>query len=206
MMSPPVPPYPDASPYTTHHTPLTAHRAHQVAMWCVLPTAASETNPNADFPMRWGRLDAADCAAESNKLPNAEKTLTHVLEWTSGMGLSTTEATALMGAHTLGRMEAQFSGYAGNWVRNVARLDGQAYYSEMINKPWNRQVDGMGTKHSWVEPRAGTVMLNTDMALAFDIGTEANVNSQTCSTGAGRNLCPRHASGDGGVSSALVTK
>ena len=175
-------------------------------MWCVLPTAASETNPNADFPMRWGRLDAADCAAESNKLPNAEKTLAHVLEWTSGMGLSTTEATALMGAHTLGRMEAQFSGYAGNWVRNVARLDGQAYYSEMINKPWNRQVDGMGTKHSWVEPRAGTVMLNTDMALAFDIGTEANVNSQTCSTGAGRNLCPRHASGDGGVSSALVTK
>ena len=158
-------------------------------MWCALPTAASETEPYQDFPFNWGRVDAASCPLEVGRLPSAEKSIGHVKDWAAQVGFTDTEVTALMGAHTLGRTQTEFSGYSGAWVRNVAQLDGQAYYSDIINKPWVRRTTDGGL-HFWLEPTQATIMLNTDMALAWDIGTDESVNTEVCEN-RGRGACAR---------------
>lgn len=54
----------------------------------------------------------------------------------SEFGFTTLEATALMGAHTLGGANILDSGYHGIWVRNEAGIFNNHYYSNMVEQPW----------------------------------------------------------------------
>ena len=54
----------------------------------------------------------------------------------SEFGFSALEATALMGAHTLGGANILDSGYHGIWVRNEAGVFNNRYYSNMVDQPW----------------------------------------------------------------------
>ena len=106
------------------------------------------------------------------------------------------EITALMGAHTLGRADADASGYDGAWVVSSSTFD-NTYYSDILRRPWVRDANENG-QHFWRDPNADTIMLNTDMALAFDIGDDATVNLNNCRTGRGGggqrgNNCPNTA-------------
>ena len=101
-----------------------------------------------------------------------------------------------MGAHTLGRADADASGYDGAWVVSSSTFD-NTYYSDIIRRPWVRDANENG-QHFWRDPNADTIMLNTDMALAFDIGDDATVNLNNCRTGRGGggqrgNNCPNTA-------------
>ena len=93
------------------------------------------------------------------------------------MGLDLKDILALMGAHTLGRAQLENSGYEGEWVPGLAEFDNE-YYRDLVEVPWQRQqaeVPGHGLKHSWTEPNSKTLMLNTDMCLAWDIGDADDV-------------------------------
>eukprot|EP00986_Skeletonema_menzelii_P015809 scaffold12763_cov96-Skeletonema_menzelii.AAC.1 len=60
------------------------------------------------------------------------------------MGLSWRDATALMGAHTLGRGDEDFSGHHGTWVgsNTDALVFDKAYYDEVLSNSWRpRNVD-----------------------------------------------------------------
>ncbi len=171
--------------------------------------AIEEALPNgAEMPLilRFGRADAADATAacagtDAGMLPDAEKSHDHTTEvFQDRLGFTQEEIVALMGAHTLGRADPDASGYDGAWVNRADVFDNQ-FFSDIINRPWRRQTNAAGDKHSWVEPRLGTIMLNTDMALAFDIGDSDTVNNNNCNTGGGGgrrggprgNNCPRTA-------------
>ena len=142
------------------------------------------------IPLRYGRQDALDAtgacrATDDGKLPSAELSHQNTTEvFVDRMGFTQREVTALMGAHTLGRADAADSGYDGVWVRNSASWD-NTYYRDILQRPWVRETNANG-QHLWRDPgNPETLMLNTDMALAFDIGNDATVNVENCRTGGG---------------------
>jgi len=169
-------------------------------------TAIKMSLPNRggtlNIPLRYGRIDVADATSacsesDNNKLPNAELSHQHTTAvFVERMGFTQLEITALMGAHTLGRADADASGYDGAWVVSSSTFD-NTYYSDILRRPWVRDANENG-QHFWRDPNADTIMLNTDMALAFDIGDDATVNLNNCRTGRGGggqrgNNCPNTA-------------
>ena len=142
------------------------------------------------IPLRYGRQDALDATGacrttDDGKLPSAELSHQHTTAvFVDRMGFTQREVTALMGAHTLGRADAADSGYDGVWVRNSASWD-NTYYRDILQRPWVRETTANG-QHLWRDPgNPETLMLNTDMALAFDIGDDTTVNVESCRTGGG---------------------
>ena len=140
------------------------------------------------FPLR--RIDASDATStcrgpDRDKLPHAELSHQHTTAvFVDRMGFTQREVTALMGAHTLGRADADASGYDGVWVRNSATWD-NSYYQAIIRRPWVRETNGNG-QHLWRDPEnSQTLMLNTDMALAFEVGNDLTINTLNCRTGRG---------------------
>jgi len=64
------------------------------------------------------------------------------------MGLTWTDATALMGAHTLGRGDVGFSGHHGTWVQNnrEATVFDKTYYEEVFLNSWRPRNIGTATE------------------------------------------------------------
>lgn len=142
---------------------------------------------NLTLPFNWGRTNGNDCLnVDRNMLPQGSKSISHIQDvFVTRMGLSLQDITALMGAHTIGRAEDSNTGYSGAWDSTSAVWDNQ-YYVEMVNRPWNREVRLVNNvqEFGWREPKINTLMLNTDMALAFDIGDrDVNTGTNTCNMG-----------------------
>lgn len=165
--------------------------AANVAIASSLPTGAI-----LQLPTRFGRKDSKFATKLCNNnfgLPDAEKSHFHTTAvFQNRMGFSQREITALMGAHTLGRADTAESGYDGAWVNRNFDFD-NSYYRDIIGRPWVRETSENGLKHMWRDPGTGLLMLNTDMALAFEIGNDENVNTNRCRTGGGGG-----GGGDGG--------
>lgn len=95
--------------------------------WYLAAKAVLETvttNSPADFaiPFTYGREDVAACTysdftdLELSRLPGAEHGMDELERvFVTQMGLTLRDATALIGAHTLGRAQAAISGYNGPW-------------------------------------------------------------------------------------------
>lgn len=198
--------------------------------WVICGNAAVKASvPAANAPLavgfKYGRADV-DCSqctlAVADRLPNENFSADHVMEvFRDRMGFSQAETVALMGAHSLGKMEPHNTGYAGKWDRTFAMLD-NLYFSQIINKPWERftvdektkfdgsapyQADHSGNvdeefKHEWRVPGTATTepfqdstdkLLNTDMCLAWDIGNgDDEVNKLTCITRPGGTAVTRN--------------
>ena len=93
------------------------------------------------------------------------------------MELSWRETAALMGVHTLGRAQPQFSGYVGYWSdpENQRRFS-STYYTLMVFKGWeaDQKLFGNPGKNQWVRSDVTRltnfteVVLDTDLCLAFE--------------------------------------
>jgi hypothetical protein len=147
---------------------------------------------NVTLPFNWGRANGNDCqAVDRNRLPQESKSISHIKDvFVTRMGLTLQDIAALMGAHTIGRAEDTNSGYSGAWDSTSAVWDNQ-YYIEMVQAPWDREVRWVNNvqRFDWREPDTKTLMLNTDMALAFDIGDlDVNTGANTCNVGGARDL------------------
>ena len=55
------------------------------------------------------------------------------------MGLTWTDTVALMGAHTLGRGDKDFTGHDGTFVQNneESTFFDKQYYQEVVNRGWH---------------------------------------------------------------------
>eukprot|EP00656_Telonema_subtile_P001315 TRINITY_DN1059_c0_g1_i9.p1 TRINITY_DN1059_c0_g1~~TRINITY_DN1059_c0_g1_i9.p1 ORF type:complete len:342 (-),score=82.27 TRINITY_DN1059_c0_g1_i9:250-1275(-) len=181
--------------------------------WVVCANAAIKSSvASTDAPMtigfKYGRadVDCSDCSADvASRLPDESKSTDHVeAVFVTRLGFTKTETVALMGAHSMGKMEPLVTGYAGKWDRTFSQFD-NIYYSQLLNRPWFRfdvdettPFDGKvpyptyvseQVKHEW-RVRAGgeafqddtNKLLNTDMCLAWAIGDGDDVNDGTCST------------------------
>lgn len=162
---------------------------------------------NRFFTMDWiGRptcdgLDSADCKeglcqqdrGPARALPSPNLNTHDLLAYFSdNFNFDARDTVAIMGAHTLGKLARENSGYNGvnGWLGNTRRF-GNGYYDDLIggenaSSPveelmdaanWgqievdNSDIDGMANKFEW---ERGTnpdhfVMINTDIALVRDL-------------------------------------
>ena len=87
----------------------------------------------APIPFKYGRKTRTTCGDGDNgddvhKLPEANKNHKHIEDvFVTRMGLTVQDITALMGAHTIGRMEDANTGYVGYWDATPNKWD-NAYY------------------------------------------------------------------------------
>merc|ERR1711998_473489 len=152
------------------------------------------------IPFRWGRVDAEECTTAADlcdvvtaehRLPSSSLSLDHIKQvFVDRMGFNAKQVVALMGAHSIGKLEKANSGYTGVWETSLTPsvLD-CTYYRGIITVPWNRRtIDLTGSsyggteaeKYEWVQPaftavsQKGAILLNTDMCLAWKIGDKDN--------------------------------
>jgi len=137
------------------------------------------------LPFRYGRIDRDDCTPafgninSAQRLPGAQHCDETERVFLTQMGLSWTDATALLGAHSLGFGHSEFSGHDGMWMDtlNETVIFDKRYYEEIIRRAWRkRNVAGV---QDWTWAGDGALsggdrlnprfMLNVDLCLAFDI-------------------------------------
>jgi hypothetical protein len=163
--------------------------------------AVEATGGPTNLPFRFGRKDIP-CECQINTFPNPEsddaKDGTSELDNTmrDQLGFTRREIAALMGAHTIGQLEPDKSGYDGGWVRGNERatFDNQ-YYQGMIFIPWEkteRDVQGQ-TLTEWKInfPFSDIIMLNTDAVLGFYIDGCDRFGGQPDTTGQFIDCLPR---------------
>lgn len=81
---------------------------------------------------------------------------------------------AIMGAHTLGSAKVENSGYKGSWSGEGSEgVFDNDYYKQMLTRGWGPDlaVDGVEDRNQWKtvdSGPAGGLMLNSDLALAYD--------------------------------------
>jgi len=124
----------------------------------------------------WGRVDRDDsCPGSGDRLPSPTGCASVEDVFLRKMGLGWKDTVALMGAHTLGRGDREFSGHHGTWVdtdEDAQRFDKQ-YYEEIYLSTWRPRNIGQLTQ-DWTTGRPSAngnirLMLNTDICLVHDI-------------------------------------
>jgi hypothetical protein len=148
------------------------------------------TSVNNELDLRntffWGRETSDICPGSDDRLPTSAGCQEVEGVFLQRMGLSWKDAVALLGAHTLGRGNAEFSGHHGTWAANDAEalIFNKKYYEELIGRAWTPR--GLGTtKQDWTwisgNPSNQTpkMMLNTDMCLVYDIDSTKQCCSNT---------------------------
>jgi len=129
-----------------------------------------------ELGFRFGRPTSGVCWPGT--LPNPEDSCQAVeANFVNALGLDWTEATALMGVHTIGKASPENSGYSGFWNAGLAaRSFNNSYYIFLMAAGWGAQKLPSG-KSQWVRVDAGPsteMMLNTDMCLLFDTPNHCN--------------------------------
>lgn len=145
-------------------------------------SVTSNARPNGlELPFRWGRIDNDSCSESSARLPEATGCSEVERTFIDRMGLSWRDAVALMGGHTLGRGDINFSGHDGTWVDSdeQSTVFNKRFYEEVLRRAWRPRQTNAGVDWTWGGRRRGVMMLNTDICLYFDIPDGDN---QDCCT------------------------
>ena len=179
---------------------LTKYSEHQISradFWIASANAViRQTSVNNGLDLRdtfeWGRVDANSCGGQGDRIPSPRGCSQTEDVFLTRMGLTWTDATALMGAHTLGRGDTGFSGHHGTWVpSNIEAMSfDKTYYEEVFLNSWHPQ--NIGTpREDWTTGNGGDrVMLNTDLCLVMLIDENMPCCTGTRCTGLSRR-CPR---------------
>jgi len=188
-------------------------RADFWAMLAIIAVKQAEPTRTISIPYFYGRDDAAVCSYTGSRLPVSELSTNIQTVFANRMGLSITDAVALLGAHTLGHVHPQFSGYGAPTVTslsdnawdNTPHVFDNNYYTNLL-APWNNQhangdrsnnadFTASDTDNMWMKDTGGNIMLNSDMALAYSISQANNFHGvlhQRCSNGGGGCNNPRN--------------
>lgn len=184
--------------------------------WTLLAKAVTERSAalggaTVSVAFYFGRKDALVCDAGAGRLPSASATSASATQASllAGMGLTTSDVVTLLGAHSVGHAHPTHSGFgspslnaslleSNAWDQTPHILDNQ-YFVRLVTHPWNVVPSTTSTKQFYADLGSkGHLMLNPDMALAFQIGAnvpplQAGAVIQGKCGGAG-NKCARTAS------------
>jgi len=140
---------------------------------------------------RYGRTTASEgCKHSIGVLPKPEDSCDGVEHtFVKALGLTWEESAALMGAHTLGRAQQDFSGFRGWWSdKENSRIFSHNYFVSMYAKGWCEELNvnnctsekeaagGCSPKNQWQrcdvlrDEVQHEMMLNTDLCLAYGDG------------------------------------
>ena len=106
---------------------------------------------NFEVNFMFGRTTRASCPGAAHRLPNPENGCDDVEKvFVNNLGLTRSQAAALMGVHTIGKASLQNSGYSGWWQdeQNVARFNNN-YYISIVNHEWGSSALSSG-KALWI--------------------------------------------------------
>eukprot|EP01038_Epipyxis_sp_PR26KG_P006766 gene6766-9267_t len=175
-------------------------RADLWALFGKLCAEKASTNSNSlNINFQFGRVDRLSCQDGYGRIASAQGNLDTVTDiFINRLGLTLIDAVALLGAHGMGHVHTAYSGYGFNksnndplainaWQSNPGILNSDYYQSLLFKKNiWqNVMQPGDSSKNFWT-PTSGrqTVMLNTDMSLAFPINSTVSTGDigQNCST------------------------
>ena len=166
--------------------------------------------------MRWGRVDANSCPKDKGRLPSSQLAHQHILDvFQTRLNFTNKEIVALMGGHTVGHVSLNNShiGFtdaaaknddeffiSGRWDGTPDTFDNE-YFFEIAAMPWDISIhdtsaDGKQkfspSTFQWDVKGFTQMMLNTDMALVWDVSsvtiaslTDKSGKSKACSTSLG---------------------
>lgn len=167
--------------YDTYYSGIMSKADFWVASATKVIEITSPEDNSLVIPFKWGRVDSDSCPSSTSRLPAATGCSDVEACFIDRMGLTWTDATALMGAHTLGRGSSEFSGHDGTWVQSDAEsvIFDKQYYQEILNRAWRPNFADAGTDWIWGGNALTVMMLNTDICLYFDI---PDGDDQNCCT------------------------
>lgn len=157
-------------------------RADFWAFFAILVLKHSDPTGSLEIPFQFGRVDARSCYMSSTTvIPDAQFGLAMLQEvFIDQLGLTARDAVTLLGAHSLGHVHPERSGYGFSgdlsslvmvnaWDDTPDVFDNK-YYESMLARGWINQgvPTSPQTLSMWVGA-AGSVMLNIDMILGADI-------------------------------------
>jgi len=173
-------------------------RLSRADVWALAAGMAIEFAGGPDLEFHTGRVDSSSCSGHGSRMPDAELGRAHIIDiFVTRLGFTERESATLMGAHVLGQATQGISGYNGPWVRNNDRFSND-YFRDLVDRRWNRNRQpnfGGMSRTQWDGPR-NTMMLNTDIEIAFDTS-----GGCTRAGGRGRGGCPR---ASGNLSAAVT--
>ena len=123
-------------------------RADFWAMMGKIAAEAADPTLTLNIPMRFGRKDSVNCEGGINRLPDHQIGITEYQRvFVNQMGMSIAEGVALVGAHTVGHVHTEFSGFGivatlaelsnapqtNGWDETTNIFDNQ-YYTSLIGE------------------------------------------------------------------------
>lgn len=111
----------DTCPLTVLYNELYSTVLSKADFWILAANAViKHTSPDNNVldlksTFQWGRVDAVSCVGSAVRLPGASGCSEVERVLMDRLGMSWTDAVALIGAHTLGRGNRDFSGHHGIW-------------------------------------------------------------------------------------------
>lgn len=191
-------------------------------IWALATLVGAESsqsrNTGPSYSFDWiGRVDCSSSNGKSGPdpaLPSADLDNAGILHYFDReFGYTPRETVALMGAHSIGTLSRENSGFTGNngWNRNNRVLD-VGYYrgliggrrrndplERLLNAPqWrqrtvrNNSLPGIPDRRQWTSGRGNrqTIMTNADIALVRDISSMDSNGNVSCEFKGRRNACP----------------
>eukprot|EP01034_Spumella_vulgaris_P021863 gene21863-27938_t len=166
--------------------------------WVLLAKLCLETAEPTDvlsIPFQFGRIDATSCSAGADRLPSALGDLTEYRQvFVTQMGLTLADAVVLVGAHSLGHMHPDNSGfglsgscsdgYLNAWDDTPHIFDNHYHFNLEVHNWQNqlapyRQTNSQAQWYSLVN--ANTIMMPSDLAIAYQLNFNyGSFTSQTC--------------------------
>jgi len=142
--------------------------------------------PDSGLTFQWGRQDCSTAPDTTDDVGLPGSTLDHqgVMNFfAEEFGFDENQTVALLGAHTLGQMNAENSGHQGAWTVGQANDFNNQYFKDLTDSSisWNHRA--ISEKIQWNAPGIA-FMLNIDVALYIDIQTnddgESSCDFTTC--------------------------
>lgn len=150
-------------------------------------TAAAESGLPVDLepvvlPWRTGRIDDVTCAGfDTGRLPSAAGTWADTAARFGAFGMTATQVVAILGAHSMGRCQAQNSGFEGGWTQHQSSFSNE-YFQLYVKNQWTQAATGSDV---WTAPGPApggaadeVIMLRADIQLGLD--TKNVQGDETC--------------------------
>lgn len=145
-------------------------------LWALAANIAIKAMGGPEVFTRFGRVDATSAkggvTSQVGRLPEGDKDAQHLRDIFYPKGFDDKDIVALSGAHTVGMMHLNRSGFEGKWTSDHLRFD-NSYFSDLMTKSYAAETTGRG--HTQYRHADGTVMLSTDLALLQDPAFKVHV-------------------------------
>jgi len=157
----------------------------------------AESTGHLNFPFQYGRVDATtSCEAGYGRLPDATRGMPAIVDlFVNNMQMTLEDGAALIGGHSVGHVHLQNSDFtmAGDNTADDGLVNGwdttphifdNKFYIQMLTFNWHNMLNPDGTKAEWKRNplHQYAIMLNTDMALAYDLDVTngIGITGQVC--------------------------